>query len=67
MKAHPPTVDIRGTIYICVPAKRKNDPGPLMDMEALRALPGDRTPDRRSPIAKSGGSPRSVTAATSTA
>jgi N-acetylmuramoyl-L-alanine amidase len=38
LHAYPTIVDIRGHDEICVPANRKNDPGPLMDMEALRAL-----------------------------
>lgn len=37
-----PIVDVRGHDEICVPYRRKNDPGPLMDMEALRDLLGDR-------------------------
>lgn len=51
MKAYPSIVDIRGHDEICVPAKRKNDPGPLMDMEALRALLGDRTPEEPQTVA----------------
>ena len=44
LEAYPSIVDIRGHDEICVPARRKNDPGPLMDMESLRALLGDRKP-----------------------
>jgi N-acetylmuramoyl-L-alanine amidase len=38
VRAYPTIVDVRGHDEICVPANRKNDPGPLMDMDALRAL-----------------------------
>jgi len=44
LEAYPSIVDIRGHDEICVPANRKDDPGPLMDMAALRAMLGSRAP-----------------------
>jgi len=44
LEAYPSIVDICGHDEICVPAKRKDDPGPLMDMDALRAMLGNRRP-----------------------
>ena len=43
LKAYPSIVDIRGHDEICVPANRKNDPGPLMPMDSLRAMLADRS------------------------
>ncbi|MFN3624628.1 MAG: N-acetylmuramoyl-L-alanine amidase, partial [Hyphomicrobium sp.] len=51
LRAYPSIVDIRGHDEICVPAKRKNDPGPLMDMDALRELLGDRAPEAPQTVA----------------
>jgi len=45
LKAYPSIVDIRGHDEICVPANRKNDPGPLMPMDELRAMLGARAPE----------------------
>ncbi len=45
LRAYPSIIDIRGHDEICVPAKRKNDPGPLMDMDGLRTLLDGRAPD----------------------
>jgi N-acetylmuramoyl-L-alanine amidase len=38
LEAYPSIVDVRGHDEICDPPKRKNDPGPLMAMDVLRAM-----------------------------
>ncbi len=52
LRAYPSIVDIRGHDEICVPARRKNDPGPLMNMDGLRALLGGRAPDDTKDVAR---------------